>query len=371
MDDMESWLLLWRVPGIGCRHFIRLLGLFGTPHRALAASAAELADAGVSGETVRSILQITGEAIAADCRWLAAPNHHLVHLHDPRYPARLREIADPPPLLFVNGDPSCLSRPQLAIVGSRNATRAGADFALKLSAELASQGLTVTSGLAYGIDAAAHRGCLSTGQPTVAVTGTGPDRIYPRRNQPLAAEIVRSGAVVTEFPTGVPPQPENFPRRNRILSGLALGVVVVEATVKSGSLITARFALEQGREVFAVPGSVNNPNARGCHALLRQGAKLVETTDDIMEELGNLEISRWRTSRQGQSSQQIAGREVTEEQSLMLECMGFDPVSVDTLAQCTGLTPQKVSSILLTMELSGAVAAQPGGTFVKLRRETA
>jgi len=213
---------------------------------------------------------------------------HILTLHDPAYPALLKEIADPPPLLFVRGDPAVLSRPQLGIVGSRNPTPGGRSLAEDFARSLSRCGLVVTSGMALGIDAAGHRGALRGGGTTLAVAGTGPDRIYPARHRDLARAIVEQGAIISEFAPGTPALPSNFPRRNRIISGLSLGVLVVEAACRSGSLITARLAAEQGREVFALPGSIHNPLARGCHHLIRQGAKLVEDIEDIVEELGPL-----------------------------------------------------------------------------------
>ncbi|CAG0910748.1 unnamed protein product, partial [Cyprideis torosa] len=223
--------------------------------------------------------------IAADLNWLSHDKHYILPITSEQYPSLLRAIDDPPPLIYVVGDPNLLSYPQLAVVGSRNATRAGIANAEAFSLHLASAGLGITSGLALGIDTAAHRGALKADGITLAVAGTGLDGVYPARNRSLAEEIARTGALISEFPIGTRPSPENFPRRNRIISGLSLGTLVIEAAAKSGSLITARLASEQGREVFAIPGSIHNPLARGCHQLIRQGAKLVETGDDILEEL--------------------------------------------------------------------------------------
>ncbi len=219
---------------------------------------------------------------------LEGDNRHLITLHDARYPTLLREIDDAPPMLFIQGDPTILNLPQIAIVGSRNPSASGRQTATDFAHFLASAGLAITSGLADGIDGAAHQGALETKNSTLAVTGTGLDRVYPAKHRELAHRIAEQGALISELPPGTPPIPANFPRRNRIISGLSLGTLVVEAAQKSGSLITARLATEQGREVFAIPGSIHNPLARGCHALIRQGAKLVETAGDILEELAPL-----------------------------------------------------------------------------------
>jgi DNA processing protein len=370
--DRMSWLRLWHVPGVGTATFHHLLRCFGSPFEALRAPVVRLRQCGVSEEVARAIAGSDPDCIDADLRWLEAADHHLLCFDEARYPPRLREIASPPPILFVCGDWRTLHRPQIAIVGSRNASRGGADFAAELAAHLADRGLTITSGLAQGIDGNAHRGCLRAGGSTVAVMGTAPDRIYPSAHRPLAAQIPGSGALVTEFAIGTPLRPENFPQRNRIISGLSLGVVVVEAAQASGSLITARLALEQGREVYAVPGAVRNPLARGCHALIRQGAKLVETVDDILEELpAELLFSCVAKATSGETVETpAASDELSEEQMLTLKAMGYDPISMDDLIDRTGLTASGVSSILLRLELTGKVAAQPGGLFVRVGPET-
>jgi DNA processing protein len=372
-DDRESWLLLWRVPGIGPATFFRLLEHFGSPRAVLQAPAAQLREAGLGHDLAREIRSADTASIAADLRWLAGPCRRMITCQDSDFPSRLREIAVPPPLLFVEGDPAALSRPQLAIVGSRRPSRPGRELAAQFAAEVAERGVVVTSGLAHGIDAEAHRGCLVGGCPTIAVMGTGPDVVYPRAQADLAAAIRAHGALVTEFSPGALIKPENFPRRNRIISGLSLGVLVIEAAALSGSLITARHAMEQGREVFAVPGSIHNPLARGCHWLIRQGAKLVESVEDILEELPPVANGTVRPacSNAGTGAARARGADFDGEQSLMLEAMAFDPVSVDVLVDRTGLTANVVSSILLEMELRGSVAPHPGGLYVRLGREKA
>ncbi|MEO8445612.1 MAG: DNA-processing protein DprA [Gammaproteobacteria bacterium] len=303
----------------------------------------------------------------SDEAWLARPDAHLLTPADRRYPALLREIPDPPAQLFVRGDPETLSLPQLAIVGSRNATPAGADTARDFAAHLAARGFCITSGLAEGIDAAAHRGALAAGGRTIAVCGTGPDIVYPRLHAALADEIVASGgAIVSEFAPGTPVYRGNFPRRNRLISGLAVGTLVVEAGVRSGALGTARHAMEQGREVFAIPGSIHNPVARGCHQLIRNGAKLVETASDIVEELAGLLASLRPAVGAGARDAAEAADEAAEidpQYARLLDDLGWDPVGVDTLVARSGLTIGELSSMLLLLEMQGSVRSLSGGRY--------
>ncbi len=365
MEDPDSEaahaLTLLRTPGVGPVAHRLLMERYGSARGALA----WLAGQGRGRASERANLASDSRpdpdrrAVERDLAWLALPGRHLLALADPAYPARLREIPDPPPLLFVTGDPALLATPQVAVIGSRNQSLGGREQAESLARGLAAAGVTVTSGLALGIDGAAHHGALAGGGYTVAVAGTGPDRIYPAHHHALAREIVAHGAVVTEFPTGTPPRPEHFPRRNRIISGLSLGVVVVEAALRSGSRITARHAADQGREVFAVPGSVRNPLARGCHALLRDGAKLVETVEDILEEL-DPGFLRAPAPDPGCAAPG-PGTDATQRQ--VLEALGHDPAPVDHLVERTGLTADAVSAILLTLELRGLVASAPGGCY--------
>jgi DNA processing protein len=369
-NDRESWLLLSRVPGIGSATFLKLLDIFGTPAGVLRASIAQLRDVGLGPDLSREVHCFDADSIGADLRWLAGSRRRLVTFRDSDFPPQLREIAVPPPLLFVEGDASVLSRPQLAIVGSRRPTRPGRELAGHFAAAMAERGIVVTSGLAHGIDAEVHRACLASHSPTIAVMGTGPEAVYPRVHRELAGAICAQGALVTEFSPGTPIRPENFPRRNRIISGLSLGVLVIEAAAASGSLITARHALDQGREVFAVPGSIHNPLTRGCHALIKQGAKLVESVDDILEELPAV-LHGVTCPPSRDVAARARGPEFTGEQHLILEAMAFDPVSVDMLVDRTGLTANVVSSILLEMELRGSVAPHPGGLYVRLGREKA
>lgn len=304
--------------------------------------------------------------VEQDLAWLEQSGSHLLALDDLRYPPLLRQIPYPPPLLFVRGDSGCLRLPQLAIVGTRNPTPLGRETAHSFAAYLAGAGMVITSGLALGIDAAAHQGALSSGSRTIAVMGTSLDRVYPAKHRDLAHAIAEQGALVSEFPIGTSPAAGNFPQRNRLISGLALGVLVVEAAAQSGSLITARQAVEQGREVFAIPGSIHNPLAKGCHSLIRQGAKLVETAADILEELGSLAAAGAETST---FSVEVspAANPLDDDYRQLLAAIGDEPAGVDSLVERCGLTAEVVSSMLLILELEGYVAAVPGGLYCRLK----
>ncbi len=300
--------------------------------------------------------------------WLDRPDAHLLTPADAGYPALLREIASPPTQLFVRGNVDVLSLPQLAIVGSRNATPAGAETAHSFASHLAARGFCITSGLAEGIDAAAHRGALAARGQTLAVCGTGPDIVYPRQHESLAAEIVAAGgAIVSEFAPGTPVLRANFPRRNRLISGLSIGTLVVEASVRSGALITARHAMEQGREVFAIPGSIHNPVARGCHRLIRNGAKLVETATDIVEELSSLlaglQLPDAPVGEGVMPEAPVSAAEPDAEYAQLLAAMGWDPVDADSLVARSRLTIGEVSSMLLMLELQGSVRQLSGGRY--------
>jgi len=353
------------LPGVGHRTQLDLLEHFGSVENIFSAGAGLLEKA-LTGkpEAIRAILAgPDAPALQTELEWLREPGHHLITWADPGYPPLLREIPDPPLMFYVLGERALLSGPQLAVVGSRNPTPMGRENAHAFAKSLAAAGVTVTSGLALGIDGAAHRGALEAGGTTVAVAGTGLDRVYPARHRELAHEIVgHGGALVSEFPLGTPPLPENFPVRNRIISGLSLGTLVVEAALQSGSLITARLATEQGREVFAIPGSIHSPQARGCHALIRQGAKLVETAQDILEELGPLASLTRRATPENAD----AVRPLDPSMNALLEHIGHDPVTVDVLIERSGLTADAVSSMLLQMELNGLVSSCPGGKIQRI-----
>lgn len=339
------------------RHFDSVEAVFSTTRQQLRTAF------GAHSALVDHVLAGTdAERLARDLDWLAQPDHHLLTCLDPQYPRLLREIARPPVLLFVAGDKELLARAQLAIVGSRNPTPAGLENARAFADTLTRAGLVVTSGLALGIDGAAHRGALDADGRSIAVLGTGLDRIYPARHEELASRLVRHGALVSEFPLGTAPKAENFPRRNRVISGLSLGTLVVEAAAQSGSLITARCAGEQGREVFAIPGSIHSPLARGCHALLREGAKLVESAQDIIEELASLAALTAPPLPEGEESALMCD---DPQQTALLTHIGHDPISIDTLVERSGLTAHSISSMLVEMELLGIIAACPGGRYMR------
>jgi DNA processing protein len=363
-EELREWLALLRVGGIGPALFHALIGRFGSPGRVLAAPPTQLRAAGLTDGVVAGVGAVDWAAVDRDMAWASTADRHILTLHDPAYPPLLRQIHPSPPLLFVVGDLSCLALPQLAIVGSRNPTPSGRRDAESFARQLARH-VTVTSGLAYGIDAAAHRGALAAGAKTLAVAGNGLDRVYPARHATLAREIAGQGALVAELPPGTPPRAEHFPRRNRVIAGLSLGTLVVEAAVRSGSLITARHAMEFGREVFALPGSIHNPLARGCHALIRDGAKLTERVEDILEELGPLAWATWEPA----GPPQPPAADLDPEYSRLLDELGYAPSGVDALVERTGLTAQAVSSMLLILELRGKVASTPGGLYTRVTDE--
>jgi DNA processing protein len=359
----RDWLRLMAAPGLSVSSLRTLAAAVGGPGRLLRTPLAEIRSLG--GASVAAALGAIPDGVETPAlRWREqASGRFIVGLDDSRYPDTLRSLHDAPLVLFVEGPPEVLAGLHLAVVGSRHPTRTGLDNAKAFARDLAGAGLGIVSGLADGIDAAAHSGALDAAGTTVAVLGHGPDRVYPRVNAPLARAIVAAGgALVSEFMPGVPPRRGNFPRRNRLISGLSRGVLVVEAAVRSGSLITARSALEQGREVFAVPGSIHNPMARGCHRLIRDGAKLVETTTDILEELG-LQSGAASAAAGVAASAPPAG--LDDEYVTLLQALGHDPVSVDVLVERTGLTPQVLSSMLLQLELKGVVSPVRGGRYVR------
>lgn len=372
LTEIERHLLLSYLPETGPAAYWALIQHFSDLGTALAAPASRLA--GLLKPAARSLLEQVRRSggnhpllqrVRADLEWLAAHQVHLVSATDSRYPVLLKEIVRPPPLLYVLGNVDALSMPQMAVVGSRKPTRGGRQHAEQFAAELARGGLTVTSGLALGVDIAAHQGALDADGQTVAVLATGIDTIYPHRHRQAAADIAtQGGALVTEFPLGTPPQPAHFPQRNRVISGLSFGVLVVEAALKSGSLITARYALAQNREVFAIPGSIHNPLSRGCHALLRDGAKLVETAQDILEELPGFLSLKWQESqpRHKVPADHLPGDlDCGTSETELLSQLDYDPVSLDTLVEKTGSTAGEVLAALLTLELKGLVLPQAGG----------
>jgi DNA processing protein len=342
---------------------------------AAAASARDLARHGLHEDAVAAVAKPDRSKIESDLRWLAQPDHHLLCWDDDAYPALLRRIPNPPAALFVDGDPGCLWQPQIAVIGSRNPTAGGLDHARDFAATLARQGMTITSGLASGIDTAAHCAALDAGALTIAVNGTGLDLVYPRSSTRVAERIRTQGAMVSELPLGTPPRPQHFPSRNRIISGLSLAVLVIEAGLNSGTLITARKAAEQGREVFALPGSLNNPMAKGCHRLIREGARLVETTADIMQELGPVAAELQMEIRQRLDlPEAVSEKPVRAVENLLddpdykklWDVLGFDPKAVDVIIGQTGLSAREISSMLLMMELKGMVRKHGNGRYVRI-----
>ncbi len=369
--DLRDWLTLIDAPRIGPRVCARLLEQFGDPGAVLGASTDRLARCGLAPETIAALRQPNQPRIDLSLQWAAQPDAHILTLFDSRYPPLLKEISDPPPLLYVRGDPLLLSEPQVAVVGSRNPTPGGREITHDLARQLTRFGLIITSGLAVGVDGVAHTAAMESGR-TIAVLGTGPDLVYPATHRELAREIVQTGAMISELAPGQGPLARNFPRRNRIISGLSLGVLVTEAALKSGSLITARMALEQGREVFAVPGSIRNPLARGCHALIREGARLVESADDILAELSpqlHALIAAADVAVAPRSNQGVVVPLESDQQRL-LDAMGLDALAPDELIGRTGLPAEQISAMLVLMELDGHVLSVPGGRYCRGRTAT-
>ncbi|HPQ94486.1 MAG TPA: DNA-processing protein DprA [Thiolinea sp.] len=379
-QELHARLQLWRAPGIGTVSFQRLLGCFGAIAHALEASDAELRQAGLKPAALAGLRQLDPLAARADMEWLHQQhNHHILFIDSPGYPLALKNIAGSPPVLFVTGNPQLLQDPQIAMIGTRNPTSGGRENARAFARHLSQSGITITSGMALGIDAESHQGALEADAPTIAVVATGLDIVYPARNRRLAEQIAHQGALVSEFPIGIKPHADNFPRRNRVISGLAVGTLVVEAALRSGSLVTARHAMEQGREVFAIPGSIHNPLAKGCHQLIREGAKLVETATDILEEvaaqlhsyLDNTGTTLTGTRKPQPDHNQSADPDPAPyapagDELQVLAALGHDPVPVDQIVMDTGLTPEAASSMLLVLELQGHVAACGGGHYMRL-----
>lgn len=360
-EELPFWLRLCLVPGVGPETQRLLLAAFGLPSRLFASKRSAIAE--VIGERLADALlsHDNRQGVEHALAWAAEPDNHILTLADSGYPASLLQTADPPCLLYAKGRPELLQNSALAIVGARNASPQGEQNAAAFAHALAEAGITVVSGLALGIDAAAHRGGLQGTGSTVAVIGTGADRIYPARNAALARQIAENGLILSEFPLGMPPVAHNFPRRNRIISGLTRGVLVVEAALGSGSLITARLAGEQGREVFALPGSIHSPLSKGCHRLIRQGAKLVESAEDILEEL------RWpATLAKPGRKIDVQPSSAHPDEIDLLEKMGFDPVDPDTLQCRSRLTPDALFAMLTLLELDGRIARLPGGRFQRI-----
>jgi DNA processing protein len=354
LADLASWIALSLVPGVGGESYRRLLGAFGSPEQILTTPANALVQV-VPQRVAAAIVQLNrAQAARSTLSWLEDSRNGVVTLADPDYPQALLQIADPPPLLYVRGRRELLNAPSLAVVGSRNASAQGTRNAQQFAQALSEAGLTVVSGMALGVDAAAHSGALAGAAASIAVAGTGLDVVYPWRHHKLADELSERGLLVSELPLGTRALAGNFPRRNRIISGLALGCLVVEAAARSGSLITARCALEQGRDVFAIPGSIHSPLSKGCHALIKQGAKLVESSSDILTELN------WRIAVDQTASPDE--RPVDE----LLAFVGYDPCSLDALCARCGLPADQVIAKLLHLELEGRIASLPGGLYQRI-----
>ena len=357
---MKYWLALLRVSGVGCRTFLKIIDQC-PPESVFSESTTALKALGLSDKIISGIKSPHWEAVDKDLDWLSGENNHLLTLEDAFYPTQLKEISDPPPVLFLRGQKQLLSSPQISVVGSRNPSTEGRRISYDFAYYLANEGYTITSGLALGIDACSHQGALKATGNTIAVAGTGLDRVYPASHKALATEIVEHGVMISEFPPGTNAIAANFPRRNRIISGLCLGLLVVEAAKKSGSLISARLALEQNRDVFAIPGSINNPLARGCNGLIQEGAKLVETADDILVELNQYNQYDSISEPINNSS------ELDLAQQNLLNLIMFSPTSVDVLVEESGISAHVISSMLLILELQGYISSAAGGGYLRIK----
>ncbi len=354
-QELALWVALCNIHGLGNQGVCQLLKAFGEPKSVFDAPYSQLRQivADKIAETISAGPDVSSTESTLD--WLASEQNHLITLADTDYPKALLEIPDPPPLLYAKGQKKWLNTPGIAVVGSRNASPQGEKNAEDFSQALANHGYTIISGMALGIDGAAHRGALKATGATIAVVGTGLDIVYPSRHRELAHQIAEQGLILSEFPLGTPSKAQNFPRRNRIISGLATGCLVVEANVQSGSLITARLAAEQGREVFAIPGSIHSPVSKGCHQLIKQGAKLVDNIQDIVDELGTITRENIFTESQ-----------TPPETNPLLDSMGFEPVTMEVLLERSGLTSDNLSAMLLMLELESRVASLPGGRYQRL-----
>jgi DNA processing protein len=371
-DDALAWITLTRTPALNAANVLAALERLETASGIVAASEALRERAGIPAAARDFLRQIGCGPDAVERKWLQNERHHLLPITDPRYPKLLRSLTDCPIALYVAGNIDALCDPQLAVVGSRNPTPQGRDTAFDFAHYLAQRGLAITSGLAQGIDAAAHRGALAAQGITVAVLGNGIDVMYPRGNRNLSEIIERHGALISEFPLGTAPRRAHFPRRNRIIAGMTLGTLVVEAANRSGSKITARAANDCGREVFAIPGSIHNPLSRGCHELIKQGAKLTETPDDILSELNFSAFFANDSRAAATGAKRNSGPSgMDKEHKILLDALGFDPADLDMLVVRTGFKPEAVSSMMLILELEGHVQAAPGGRYSRVANRRA
>jgi len=368
-SDAVYWLRMHDIHGLGRQSIYQLLKTFGSAQAIFDASYSSLRKV-VSDEIASQIkIDTMPESVQRTLQWLEEPDNHLLTLADEEYPRMLLQTADPPPVLFAKGRLDCLLQPAIAIVGSRNPTPQGEKNAFDFAETLAQFDLTVVSGLALGIDAAAHRGALAGKGYTIAVVGTGLDIVYPAKHRALAHEIVKQGLIVSEFALGVPSLPQNFAQRNRIISGLSVGCLVVEASLQSGSLITARFAAEQDREVFAIPGSIHAPQAKGCHLLIKQGAKLVDAVQDILDDLNSeylAKIGLHALQKNLQITKKNPASENPTPYKALLDMMGFEPISMEQLLMHSGLTSEVLSSMLTALALENKIASLPGGRYQRI-----
>ena len=378
-SEIQAWLHLLHAPGLGFVKISRLLDTFGDASTVIQQKSFPKG-CQVPATAVRHLQQAQTDDIQAELNWLNKDINHILTLNDPLYPPQLRQIDEPPVLLFVKGHPEVLLLPQLAVVGSRSATQGGLNNTQAFCQDLSQKGFVITSGLAAGIDATAHQAALDANGQTVAVMGTGINQIYPKGNQNLAKAIIETGAVISELPFNTPPHAHNFPRRNRIIAGLSVGTLVVEAAKKSGTLITARLAMEQNRPVMAIPGSIHNPHSKGCHALIKQGAKLVESAQDIAEELAPsvaMLSDQLRQQLQSNSHQQESKNlenpteapicQHSDSQQVILEALGYDPVSFDELVTATQLSAAELNSDLMLLELNGLLSKSAGSVYQRVK----
>jgi len=363
-NSLEHCLTLLHIAGVGPATFHTLLDTFGSVEAALNAGSQQLSGLAIKDEALDALRNRERPDISADLSWSAQNDHHIITLFDEHYPNQLKDLPDAPAVLYVRGDPDYLLQPQLAMVGSRNPTAAGRNTAKEFARHLSNVGITITSGLASGIDGASHEGALQGLAGTIAVVAHGLDVVYPAQHQKLAQTISENGAVVSEMPIGTEPLRGLFPRRNRLISAFSLGTLVVEAAQKSGSLITARYALEQNREVFAIPGSIHNPMARGCHQLIRQGAKLVESADDILEELrlppAKNTLYPLKTETNIHENPEDLHKTLDPDHQKLLKCLAYEPASIDELVTDSGFKAAEIASMLLILELEGIIASQDG-----------
>ncbi|NBW60982.1 MAG: DNA-protecting protein DprA [Methylophilaceae bacterium] len=368
-QDCVYWLRMHEIQGLGRQTTYQLLKAFGSAEAIFAASHANLRKV-VSDDIANQIkAETVSDQIKITLEWLAEPNNHLITLADEDYPRLLLETPDPPPILFAKGQLSCLQQPSIAIVGSRNPTAQGEKNAHDFAMLLAEFGFTIVSGLAIGIDAAAHRGALASNGKTIAVVGTGLDIVYPAKHRELAHEIIKQGLLISEFSLGTPSLPQNFVQRNRVISGLSMGCLVVEASLQSGSLITAKFATEQDRDVFAIPGSIHSPQSKGCHQLIKQGAKLVDAVQDIVHELKSehfVSLAAMPLKKNFIPAKNTSPEEIPHADKALLDLMSFEPVTVEYLLQHSGLTSDTLSSILISLELDNKIASMPGGRYQRI-----